>query len=71
MSSQEDNWDIFEVEIEASTFTPRPAEGVSLQKAREYLAKLKQFRPEEYEEIMKQREQINKEREAHKKQNPQ
>ena len=44
------------VDIDASTFTPKPLEGAARQRAEAYLEKIKKYRPEEYEQILKERE---------------
>jgi hypothetical protein len=44
------------LEADASNYSPRPAQGAALKSAQEYLEKLKQYAPEEYAKIMKQRE---------------
>ena len=72
MSSASDSPDddIIVLEGGAKGFVPRPLEGIARQKAEEYLEEMKKWHPQEYEELMKQRELILREREAKKKQEP-
>ena len=52
-----DQEDIY-LEVDASSFSIRPAEGIALKRCEEYLEKLKQYAPAEYEAAMKQREEL-------------